>query len=81
VVAAARARTPDASVADIVLKGGKPKRSASTSPIRRAVESVIGGVVAKHARIDILVNNAGIARESADAAHEARGLDAVMATT
>jgi len=80
VVAAARGSNADASVADIVLKGGKAEAASLDVTDQAAVEAVVRGTVAKHGRIDILVNNAGIARDQLMMRMKRADWDAVIAT-
>ena len=80
VVAAARGSNAEASVADIVLKGGKAEAASLDVTDQAAVEAVVSGTVAKHGRIDILVNNAGIARDQLMMRMKRADWDAVIAT-
>src|SRR5688572_16583408 len=63
VIAAARGDNAASTVADIVAAGGKAEAASADVTDAAAVEALVDGVVARHARIDILVNNAGIAKD------------------
>ena len=80
VVAAARGSNAEATVADIVLKGGKAEAASLDVTDQAAVEAVVSGTIAKHGRIDILVNNAGIARDQLMMRMKRADWDAVIAT-
>ena len=80
VVAAARGSNAEASVADIVLQGGKAEAASLDVTDQAAVDAVVAGTVARHGRIDILVNNAGIARDQLMLRMKRADWDAVMAT-
>jgi 3-oxoacyl-[acyl-carrier protein] reductase len=80
VVAAARDRNAEGTVADIVLWGGKAEAVSLDVTDSAAIDQVAGGALARHGRIDILVNNAGITRDQLMMRMKRDDWDAVMAT-
>jgi len=80
VIAAARGTNADASVADILLNGGKAEAASLDVTDEAAVNALVSGTVTKHGRIDILVNNAGIARDQLMMRMKRADWDAVIAT-
>jgi 3-oxoacyl-[acyl-carrier protein] reductase len=80
VLAAARGSNADATVADILLKGGTAEAASLDITDAGAVDAVVSGAIARHGRIDILVNNAGIARDQLMMRMKRADWDAVIAT-
>jgi 3-oxoacyl-[acyl-carrier protein] reductase len=80
VIAAARGDNAASTVADIVAAGGKAEAASADVTDAAAVEALVDGVVARHARIDILVNNAGIAKDQLLLRLKREDWDAVIAT-
>jgi 3-oxoacyl-[acyl-carrier protein] reductase len=80
VIAAARERNAESTVADIVLAGGKAEAISLDITDGGSVESEVSGIVARHGRIDILVNNAGIARDQLLMRMKRDDWDAVIGT-
>jgi 3-oxoacyl-[acyl-carrier protein] reductase len=80
VVAGARARHADETVAEIAAAGGKAEAATLDVTDTGNVDAVIGDVLARHERLDILVNNAGIARDQLLMRMKRDDWDAVIAT-
>jgi 3-oxoacyl-[acyl-carrier protein] reductase len=80
VIAAARGDNAASTVAGIVAAGGKAEAASADVTDAAAVEALVDGVVARHARIDILVNNAGIAKDQLLLRLKREDWDAVIAT-
>jgi len=80
VVAAARGANADASVAEIISKGGKAEAASFDVTDSATVEVVVTGTLARHGRLDILVNNAGITRDQLMVRMKRDDWDAVIAT-
>jgi 3-oxoacyl-[acyl-carrier protein] reductase len=80
VVAAARGRHAEGTVADIMAADGKAEAASLDVTDSANVDEVIGAVLAKHEHIDILVNNAGIARDQLLMRMKRDDWDAVIAT-
>ena len=80
VVAAARGSNAEATVADIVQRGGKAEAASLDVTDSSTVDSVVSGALGRHQRIDILVNNAGITRDQLMMRMKRDDWDAVIAT-
>ena len=80
VVAAARGTNADASVAEIIAKGGKAEAASFDVTDSATVEVVVTGTLARHGHLDILVNNAGITRDQLMMRMKRDDWDAVIAT-
>jgi 3-oxoacyl-[acyl-carrier protein] reductase len=80
VVAGARGRNAEGTVADILVAGGKAEAVSLDVTEPANVEAVVAEVLAKHGGIHILVNNAGIARDQLLMRMKRADWDAVIAT-
>ena len=80
VIAAARGSNAEATVADIVLLGGKAEAASLDVTDPSTVDSVVSGALSRHQHIDILVNNAGITRDQLMMRMKRDDWDAVIAT-
>src|SRR3954469_22711884 len=80
VLAAARGRNADASVAEIVAGGGRAEAVTVDVTDPATVEAAVAAALAAHGRIDILVNNAGIARDQLLLRMKRDDWDAVIST-
>ena len=80
VIAAARGSNAEATVADIVLLGGKAEAASLDVTDPSTVDSVVSGALSRHQHLDILVNNAGITRDQLMMRMKRDDWDAVIAT-
>jgi 3-oxoacyl-[acyl-carrier protein] reductase len=80
VVAAARERNAEATVAEITAAGGKAEVASLDVGDSAAIEALIAGTLERHGQIDILVNNAGITKDQLMLRMKRADWDAVIAT-
>ena len=79
-MAARGARTPKRALPISSRRAARPRRRASTSPIRRPSRRSSAARWRRHGRLDILVNNAGITRDQLMMRMKRDDWDAVIAT-
>ncbi len=80
VVAAARERNAEATVAEITAAGGKAEVASLDVGDPAAIEALIAGTLERHGQIDILVNNAGITKDQLMLRMKRADWDAVIGT-
>jgi len=80
VVAGARGNNADGTVEAITAAGGKAEAAAIDVTDTSSIETMVGGVLARHGRVDVLVNNAGITRDQLMLRLKRQEWDEVIAT-